>query len=369
MPQPFITIIYDYFTPAFKAGGPTQSLANLVSNVTKLPIKVICTNKDLDGTVLKVPTDSWCQVDHALVWYASEKSQKSIDSLIETDDILFINSIFSHHFDYGSLLKSKAKRKIISPRGMLDKGSLSQKAWKKKIYLTYWKLMGFHKLCEWHASSEEEKKGIQKVFGKQSKIWVVPNFPRIIPFQTEEKKQGQLTLISIAVISPMKNHLLVLEALKNVKAAITYHIYGPIKDANYWEECKAAIQQLHENIEVHFHGDVIPEKVPEALSKAHIAILPSKSENFGHSIFEALTAGKPVITSHHTPWNQLKESNAGINVDIEKSEELSNAISFFAAMNHEDFQIWSSSASMFALKSMDIEAIKEGYLKMFGANE
>jgi glycosyltransferase involved in cell wall biosynthesis len=394
------TIIYDYFSPAYKAGGPTQSLVNLVKalgNSTlqaegnkegtarlhahdsfqqtrdSVSIRVICTDEDLDGAKLEVERDKWIPLSNtrgkALVWYASEKN-RDIERLIAEGDVLFINSIFSHHFSYASLIRSKAQRKIVSPRGMLDAGSLSQKAWKKKLYLQYWKLRGFHRRVEWHATTEQEKQNIQRAFGENMKIWVVPNFPRIVEYQQPNKNRNSLKLITVALISPMKNYLLILKALRGVRSDVQYDIYGPVKDKSYWEECQQVMKQLPANITVNYREDVEPDNVPQALSNGEVAIMPSKSENFGHSIFEAFTAGKPVITSHYTPWNSLRENLAGRNVSIEAEGEISAAIEFFAAMDQKEFLSWSRSAREYALRAIDIESIAMQYLAMFrGGNQ
>jgi glycosyltransferase involved in cell wall biosynthesis len=369
--QTKLTIIYDYFSPAYKAGGPSQSLANLVSAIKDdfLLLNVICSNRDLDGTLLDVPVDRWIAKRYtygAEVWYSSNGSAKNLENLVDKESTIFINSIYSHHFNYPGLISGKAKRKIVSPRGMLDPGSISQKSWKKKLYLQYWKLTGLHKKCEFHASSEQEKDNIQKVFGMNVKVWMVPNFPRVIDYQVPGKQSATLNLVTIALISPMKNHLLILQALKDIKSPVNYHIYGPVKDAGYWNECLNAIKQLPGQVKVTYHGDVLPSDVPKALEPADVAILPSRSENFGHSIFEAFTAGKPVITSHTTPWNQLEENKAGLNVDPGNNMELVKAIEFFAGLGQEDFKSWSQSARKYALGKVDIESIKAGYLEMFG---
>lgn len=364
-----ILIIYDYVTPAYKAGGPTQSLSNMIGSLGQsLSLNLIATNRDLDGTILDLAADQWLDFPGAeggvKVWYAS-KGHCDVGHLIGAGDTLFINSVFSHHFNYPALLRGKARRKIISPRGMLDPGSLSQKSWKKHLYLAYWKLRGLHKLCEWHATTEQEKTNIQNVFGKKAKVWVVPNFPRIVPYQRVQKRSDVLHLVTIAVISPMKNHHLILQALKMVKETIVYNIYGPVKDKDYWAECQDVIKTLPSNIKVHYHGDLTPGQVEQALQGQDVAILPSKSENFGHSICEALTAGKPVITSHFTPWNRLKENKSGINVSIDNANEISDAISLFASMDTSEFTEWSKCSRGFAFNSIDIENTKKGYLEMF----
>ncbi|MEJ7676453.1 MAG: glycosyltransferase [Segetibacter sp.] len=249
---------------------------------------------------------------------------------------------------------------------MLHPGALSQKPFKKKVYLLFWKLLGIHHACEFHATTDEEKQFIENVFGKNIKIWVAGNFPKVLDYHTPpEKYAGSLTLISIALISPMKNHLLVLQGLKNCTYNIEYLIYGPVKEHSYWKECKLLIKEMPSNIKVVYKGEIVPDKIPGALQESHVFILPSKSENFGHALYEAMTAGKPVITSHFTPWHNLKENNAGLNVSIDNLNEIQSAIDFFAGADNDSLQKWSKAARAFALRSVDTDTIKRQYLEMF----
>jgi glycosyltransferase involved in cell wall biosynthesis len=109
---------------------------------------------------------------------------------------------------------------------------------------------------------------------------------------------------------------------------------------------------------------VLPDQIIDYLQQAHLAILPSKSENFGHSIYEALSVGKPVITSFGTPWLNLKQSHAGLNVDPE-TIDLQNAISFFADMDHEEYGKWCTGASEYAGKAIDRGKLEQEYVRMF----
>jgi glycosyltransferase involved in cell wall biosynthesis len=148
-------------------------------------------------------------------------------------------------------------------------------------------------------------------------------------------------------------------------AEVIYNIYGPVKDNEYWNKCKSVISRLPKNISVYYHGELSPDLIPGVLANSHVIIQPSKSENFGHSLYEALTSGLPIITSHYTPWNQLSEENAGYNVSIDTHGEIREAIAFFAAMEDEQFEQWSYSARQYALKAIDVEDIRKKYLGMF----
>ena len=367
-----IIILIPWFHPAYRAGGPVQSIANMVEYFSEdVSYKIICSNTDLGGEILEKSTDIWHAHNRGTkVLYASKKKspvsflKKEIKK--ENNHILFINGIYSWRFNLAPLLFCKTSKKIVSARGMLHPGALSQKKIKKKLYLFLWKIFRLHRKCYFHASNNEEKIYIENIFGKRTKIFVAQNFPRIFSKKTVPKKNtDSLQLISIALISPMKNYLLVLRALLKCTNYITYNIYGPVKDKGYWDLCFDEIKKLPPNIVVNYYGDIHPDKVEQALADSHVFILPSKSENFGHAIFEALTAGKPVITSNNTPWNNLKESKAGINITLESLEALSKAIDHFAEMNQNEFEQWSIGANKYSGRAINISDIQNQYKQMF----
>ena len=332
---------------------------------------IFCGDVDVNGGALEnVTTGEWIPFNsNTQVWYSDhEKVSDSLVKQVEVlkPDILYIIGLYSWHFNIVPLIFCKGPKKILSVRGMLHPGALSQKKWKKMIYIRLFKLMEYHYKISFHASNEEEEKYIITHFGEVAPVYIAGNFPNDMGVISVAPKQPDaLKMASIALISPMKNILLVLEALTNIKTPIVYNIYGAIKDIGYWEECKQKIKTLPDNIVVKHHNEIEPGQVKEALSHSHIFVLPSKSENFGHAIFEALSAGRPVVASHHTPWNGLKESNAGINVSIEDASELTDAIEFFASLNQEGMEKWSTAARNYSEEAVDVEAIKADYKKMF----
>ena len=344
----FITI--PWFLPAFKAGGPIQSIANLVDNFSEnVKFKIFCSNADLDNKILQnIEFDKWIIFNNNTEVFYASPSNVTKKLIVQYNnvkpDVLFIIGIFSFNFNIFPLLFCKAKKKILSVRGMLHDEALSQKKWKKKLFLIFLKSINIKKQITFHATNEQEKIFIQYQFGKDTKINIADNFSKkIITPAVLYKNINYLNLTTIAIISPMKNHKLVLEALANATSFINYNIYGPIKDANYWKECLQLIKNMPSNIIVKYWNELAPEDVQNTLAENHIFIMPSKSENFAHAIAEALGMGKPVITSHGTPWNFLKENNAGENVEKTKIDIL-NAIEFFAKLSNDEYQKYSTAS-------------------------
>jgi len=367
-----IFISIPWFLPAFRAGGPIQSVANLVKEFKEgVTYFIFCGDTDLNGSALEnVETDKWVSFnDHTKVWYCSpEKISDSLVKQVELlkPDLLFIIGIYSWHFNIVPLMFCKGTKKILSTRGMLHPGALAHKKWKKKLYLWLFKLMEYHYKVAFHATDEEEANYISAYFGEPASVYIAGNFPNqtgILPMP--KKEPGHLKLITIAIISPMKNILLVLEALEKVRSNVQYDIYGPIKDEEYWNACKEKIKALPGNIRVHYHKEVLPEEIKSVLAEAHVFISPSKSENFGHAIYEALSAGRPVITSHFTPWNDLKEHHAGINVSLDYEIELSDAIVFFADMGADEMEQWGGGAFGYSERVFEVEKVRGEYERMF----
>lgn len=367
-----LLITYPWFYPAYKAGGPVQSIKNTASAIAgnHVEVYILCSDKELDGTLIDVVRDKWVDFDKGIkVYYNSQPGNKSeVGNIIGrvNPDVIFINGIYSLPYTIYPLLYKGAARKILSVRGMLHPGALSQKTLKKKIFLAIFKLRGLHHKGEYHATADDEQQYIYNHFGKDKKVWVVPNLPNVLPYkQPVVKEKGGIRLVTVSLISPMKNILLVLRALQHAKANITYHIYGPVKDAKYWEECKSIIAQMPANISVAYKGEMLPHLVHETLEDYHYFVLPSKSENFGHAIYEALSSGRPVITSHNTPWNGLEAAGAGYNINPEDVKAFTGLLEKLSEVDNNDYTQASANAKKYIEQQYNIDNIKERYREMF----
>ena len=315
----------DYYLPGYKAGGPIQSIANLVENLSdEFEFDIICNDHDLldRQPYANVKIDEWNAVSKARVFYASRKNLnfKSIKKILnETKyDLLYFNSFFSFKFTifplfiYKSFLFSK-KPCIIAPRGEFSLGALKLKYIKKKIYLYISKLLGLYNNLYWQASSDNEKKDILRNFRVAEKlIYIAPDLISYEPIALNYlslRKPGPLRIIFLSRITPKKNLNFLLRALQKVNFPIELSIYGPIDDLSYWKECLYSIDQLPSNIKL-LIGDPVPQKqVKSILQKHDVFVLPTLGENFGHIIIEALIAGVPAIISDKTFWESDEEGS------------------------------------------------------------
>ena len=109
----------------------------------------------------------------------------------------------------------------------------------------------------------------------------------------------------------MKNLDYALRVLAQVRTQVRFSIYGPIEVVTYWEECQKLMAELPANVEVNYCGSIEHDNVVATISELDLFFLPSRGENFGHVIHEALRAGLPLLISDRTPWKDLAELGVG----------------------------------------------------------
>lgn len=359
--------------PAFKAGGPIQSIANLVRNLHfNYEFYILTSDKDAgDKVPMKdIIADKWIDFEnnHAKVIYLSNKKMNTKNILKIINEIrphkIFINGIYSFYFTLVPAFFF-SDISIIHTRGMLHPGALTQKSIKKKWYVRFIKLFNIFGTATFCVSDHKELLFVGNVFKGKNQIKIAQNYPSSLDaLDPIAKDVGKLKLISVALISPMKNHLIVLEAIKTLMYEVEWMIYGPIKDKNYWEICLDKIKELPSNIKVVYKGEIEPNRVADALNDAHFFILPSLSENFGHALFESMVSGKPIITSFNTPWNNLQENNAGYNTLL-NVEDLKACIDSACMLNQEEYNFKVNKVKLYAKTMINLKVIENQYFDLF----
>ena len=329
--SPRILIFTDWFTPGFKAGGPIRSISNLVQLLGP-QAWVITGDRDLgdDQPYEGIQLHQWTSLDNgAHVMYCSpEKAGKHVIQRICEEfihDTWYMNSMFSLRFTIEPLWWNKrwkaTNRLILAPRGMLHPEALKIKSFKKKWFLKTMRVLHFFNRIQWHATGNDEANFIVQHFGSTLPVAVLENVPTFHPFRLKVPKLDQICVVMIARLSQEKGVLEGLQSwfgmdeLKNVRL----HIIGPKGDENYSKKVVDLIQE-YKGWQVSYLGALSPEKCVDELNQSHFLFSPSRGENYGHAIAEALLMGVPVIVTNTTPWKGLEEKEWGWDYEASSGE-------------------------------------------------
>ena len=358
-----VLIFIDWFLPGIKAGGPIKSVSAIVNQLSnEFDFYVLTTDTDFgeQQPYQGIESNKWFDYNgKARVCYLSKSHLNP--SVIEkhireiAPHTIYINSFYSKFFSIIPLKVIKMigfeRRVVLAPRGMLSKGALRIKPFKKKLFIAYSKFASLHKNVVWHSTKPDETKDIKRVIGNVEVVEIqnLPDVNLIQPSITRTKEKNELRLIYLGRIAENKNLSLVLSALSEIKTGqVKLDIYGSIEDENYWAKCETIIKSLSSNIEVNYKGMLNSELVQETISNYHYLILLSYSENYGHAIVESFSCGTPVIISNTTPWKNLNKLNVGWDIEINSTESTVSALNASLALTNEGYQKQSRAAYEFA---------------------
>jgi len=213
---------------------------------------------------------------------------------------------------------------VVSTRGMLANWALDHKALKKKIaWRLYQKrdLAGAEYLL---ASSEFERREVESLL-PDSKVVAIPNgceqrpddiqSPHVLPGD-----KGVRWVLAIGRLHPVKGYAELIEAWAGLNpAGWKLAIAGP-DEGGYRKKLEDLIGKLELADQVFLLGEVDDTQKWSLLDRCELFVAPSRTENFGMAIAEALQSGTPVITTKGTPWRELHENDCGWWIELAGDE-------------------------------------------------
>ena len=367
-----VLILTDWFIPGFKAGGPIQSVKNLVENTKdEIGFTIITGDRDLNEKAQYGVErfDQKIQREGYQVIYTTAENRSSIirQELDCADyDQVYLNSLFSIDFTIKPILylqKSKWLNKVIlAPRGMLGQGALRLKRNKKRIFITLVKLLKIHKEIIFHSTDKTESVDIFKVFGQQIKIVEIGNLPGACDAKAKSYKADHLSIIFASRVSPKKNLLAAVKFLAVSGLECKLSVYGEMEDIDYMKRCESISDN---NVSLKFYGAVAPDILMERMREHDFFILPTLNENFGHSIIEALSLGLPVMISDQTPWNDLNAFGAGWVIPLNEEARWIKSLNQASQLTDAEYEKMSAQAIQYVSEKIDIAEIRGKYLQLF----
>ncbi|WP_198929144.1 glycosyltransferase family 4 protein [Marinobacter sp. X15-166B] len=337
-----VLVFTGFYLPGYKGGGPIKTIKNLFDQVgDEITFKLITSDRDLGDTspYTSVSRGTWNQVGNASVFYAQSGktgyAQIARQLRVKDYDLVYLNSFFSPRFSFLPLLMAKALRQrvVLGPRGEFSEGALSLKSGKKRVFIRVFKLLGLHRGTVFQASSDFEADDIRRTLGQHVDVQVAENIgAQEYAEQLPSRATGPLKAVFVSRISPKKNLLGALEMLQQVQHPLVYDIYGPVEDEEYWQQCDKVIAGLPPHIQVHHRGSLTPDDVVKYLEKYDVFFFPTKGENYGHVIAEALCAGLPTLIANTTPWRNLQEQGIGWDLPLNSPDSFSAVLDELATM-------------------------------------
>lgn len=360
-----------------------RTLANMVEHLgDELDFRIVASDRDSFETkpYPGVKINSWNTVGKAYVYYATHSSmglRKIYDLIRKTPhDILYLNSFFTPRFTMRPLIARRLglipeRPVVIAPRGEFSKGALDLKSLKKQTYIRLAKLVGLYRGLTWQASSEFELYDIKRIMGIPSQcIHVAPDLAAGMK-QTDdssrlfEEANRPLRVVFLSRISPMKNLDFALKVLQQLSVAVEFNIYGIVDDESYWQRCRELMLRLPSQVTAKYHGVIEHGTVAHVLASHDLFFLPTRGENYGHAIFEALAAGVPPLISDQTPWQDFDQTGVGWVRPLGSMHAFKEVIELFAVTDVSGRMSRRAQAKQYAWKVAGSTVIKKQNLELF----
>ena len=317
-----------YFAPAFCYGGPPRSILGLCQSLRR---------NGVDSEVLTTTANGADELPpgrreyHGVpVEYVSRSFPRRffnaagmtarLDALLPTFDLVHVHGLWNMTVWKSCAAAQRWKKPyVISPRGMLDRGSMKRKAVLKRLMLPAVERKNLTAAAMIHATSTEEEEAIQR-FQLPTPIRVVPNGVDLVKPDLEGGRELRQRLgigendpvaIYLGRIAPLKRLDLLAEVFQTVLMllpAAKLIIAGP-DEGGHLAKLRPKFEPLGDA--VHFLGEVDFDQKRALFAAANVLVCCSESESFGLSIAEALGAGVPAVVTETCPWSVLNEIGAG----------------------------------------------------------
>lgn len=342
-----VALFTGFFPPAYKAGGPVRSTANIVATAPEdCSLLIVTGDRDLGDTEpFDVPTGSPQPWGRHEVIRLNPRNPRQLLEMVRavrhfSPEIIYVNSLWSPWFSMlpaavASLRLWSPTMFLIAPRGEVQAEALSLKPRKKQVATQAWRVIRRRINVWWHATDAQEANEIQAFCGDVNNVLIslnpvdLPVTPRAHTRALQERKH----FVVPGRVSPKKNQHILLKALQNAPSNLTLHIYGAIHDRSYHQTLLDLAETAPQ--EIIFHGAVEHEKLLTALNSADGMLLPTRGENFGHVIPEALSQSCPVYVDAVTPFTPTIRDGGGEIINHRDPQEWADLLTRLYAETEE----------------------------------
>lgn len=303
---------------SLKSGGTSTCTYDLLTalNMFSCQTDILTLDVNNDTDKLIGQGESWMKVQPFDAKTPFKVSHNLKQFLQDEDkyDLYHTNGLwlYCNHIT-ASIARKKGKPYLISLHGMLYPQALSRSSWKKVLMRKLCFDNDLEQAACIHATCMEEMK-YYRLLGFKNPVAVIAN-PVVLPDkETTSKKDDIFRIGFLGRFHPIKNLDILIKAWALLDSKEWELVLIGNGDNNYVTYLKSLI--TNSNISnISFTGFLQGREKREMIATLRYLILPSRSENFGMVVPEALIQGIPVIASKGTPWEELNTHHCGWWVD------------------------------------------------------
>ena len=369
-----ILIILGGYLPGYKYGGPVQTVKNMTDCLgDEYDFRVLTVDRDYgDSTAYPhIRHQEWNTVGKTKVWYVPPDgfTKEVLMQLAKEADLIYVFGCYENYARLVMRLKRNGKLYqpvVMSPMGCFSPGAFQIKWLKKKTYITVCRLLGWFRNVVWCVTGEQDRQDVWRIIGKSATCYLAENIPRRMESLPKPipKEKGMLRVVFLSRISPKKNLDYAIEVLQKIKGDVIFDIYGVMENTEYYSVCEERIKALPENVVCQYRGGVEAHCTLEIFGQYHVFLFPTKGENFGHVIYEAMAGGCIPVISDQCPWGDLEGKKAGRVLPLEDQGAYLKAVQELIDMDSEQYEQWQKRAVEYAWE-FGQHADGSGYRKVF----
>ena len=305
---------------------------------------------------------------------ASEKI--IVSRYVQEADVVHLHTIWdSVNLHFADVARRYQVPYVVSTHGMLDEWAFSHKALKKKAFMRFAGKALLQNAAAVHCTAEGEKSQVSPIV-PGAKYFVAPHyfdwslFQELPGAELAQRKFSCLDsetpkILSLGRLHPVKGADVLIEALSQVRkmgTEVDLVLAGPDEDG-YQKQLEGLIERLDLGKHVHFVGMVRGKDKVSLYQACDLFALPTRQENFGIVLAEAMAAKLPLITTPQVDiWPEL-EQGGGIIVERSASS-FAKAISDLILDPSELVRL-GINAREFVVRWLDQEEISKQFEAMY----
>lgn len=337
--------IVAYFAPAFVYGGPPRTVLGLCRALQQAGVDVEVFTTTANGSCDFPPSSkSGDTFEGVPVRYFARQFPKqffrapdladALSSSIRDYGLVHVHGLWN--FTVWSAVKIARKSLVpyvVSPRGMLDPGSIAHQRWRKMVSYELFERSSLEGAARLHATSDYERRRLASL-GFADKIFELPNgvnVPAESPAHGSFRRKIEVTdsaplVTYLGRIHPTKRLDLLAAAFQRVHAycpEARLVIAGP-DDENSQNRLRPLFERFASAVT--WTGELTPEDKWALLHDSTVLVMCSDSESFGVAVVEAMAAKIPVVVTKTCSWQVIEEAQCGLWVE-QNADAISEALS------------------------------------------